>query len=98
MQNCESCKIRLRGARFVLYDCLGNAVACGVTDERGELCFRNLPLGKYYVQEVESPCGYEKCSDCKEVNISHSACNEKLEFVNSRVTGSIKVIKYGIDR
>ena len=53
MENCANGKIRLRGAKFVLYNACGQSVACGVTNDNGEICFDNLPLGKYYLKEED---------------------------------------------
>lgn len=98
MNNCKCGKTRLCGAKFVLYDACGKAIACGVTDERGELCFTGLPLGKYFLREAEAPCGYDKQHEYCEVVIDECHPNERVEFVNARLTGSIKVVKYGVDR
>lgn len=98
MNNCENRKIRLRGAKFVLYDSCGKAISCGVTNDCGELCFTNLPLGKYYLREECAPCGYDKCHEYCEVVIDKCNPNEYVEFVNKRITGSIKIVKFGVDR
>ena len=92
MDNCQNGKIRLRGAKFTLYDSCGKPIACGVTNCNGELCFNSLPLGKYYLHEDDAPCGYEKSHEYCEVVIDKCSPNETVEFVNKRTTGSIKVI------
>ncbi len=96
--NCTCNKIKLQGAKFVLFDECGKAVACGVTDECGEICFNDLPLGKYYLKEAEAPCGWCKSDECCEVIIDECKRNERVEFTNYKLTGSIKVVKIGVHR
>ena len=95
MENCANGKIRLRGAKFVLYNACGQSVACGVTNDNGEICFDNLPLGKYYLMEVVAPCGFEISDVYCVVVICENKRRECVEFVNVKLTGSIKVVKYG---
>lgn len=95
---CANGKIKLRGAKFVLYDECGKPIACAVTDECGEIRFDDLPLGKYYLKEEEAPCGWCKNDEFCEVVISENNRNECVEFVNYRMTGSIKIVKYGKNR
>lgn len=95
MTNCPCNKIKLAGAKFALCDCEGRTVACGVTNSCGEIVFDCLPFGKYYLRELEAPCGYTKCDEVVEVCISECSAHECVEFVNVKKTGSIKVVKFG---
>ena len=87
---------RLCGAKFVLLDECGREIACAVTNECGELCFDPLPAGRYYIREICAPSGYKRSDECVEVVICEGNMHRLVEFVNTRDTGSIKVIKYGI--
>ena len=88
-------RLRLPGAKFVLMDECGNELMCGVTNENGELCFDCLPYGKYYVRELEAPCGFEKSEECFEVFICDNANHPCVEIVNRQKRGCIKVVKIG---
>ena len=96
MQNKEQHK-RLAGAKFALYDDCGKHIACGVTDCRGELLFECLPHGKYFVKETDAPFGFEKSEEVAEVVICGKNSHKTVEFFNKRKTGSICVIKKGVE-
>jgi len=81
----------------MLCDDCGNQLACGVTDQNGEVVFDCLPFGKYVVKEIEAPCGFEKSDKCAAICIDSKTSNPTVEFVNRRMTGSIKVISSGVD-
>ncbi len=87
--------MKLPGAKFVLIDKCGCEIACGVTNDCGELIFDCLPFGKYFLKELEAPCGYEKSDKCVEVCIGDDSRHRCVEFVNEKKKGSIKVIKFG---
>ena len=87
--------IRLPGAKFVLMDECGNEIACGVTDNCGELVFDCLPFGRYYIKELEAPCGFEKSCECFEAVICPNNETGCVEVVNKQKTGCIKVVKIG---
>lgn len=94
MNNCANGKIRLRGAKFVLYDSCGQSVACGVTNEHGKSALI-ICRSQILLKEVEAPCGFEKSDEYCEVIICENKRCECVEFVNVKLTGSIKVVKYG---
>jgi len=97
MQNNTHNNKRLAGAKFILCDDCGNQLACGVTNQKGEVVFDCLPFGKYIVKEIEAPCGFEKSNNCATVCIDGKNSNQTVEFANRRLTGSIKVISTGTD-
>ena len=45
---------RLCGAKFVLCDECGKEIACGVTNECGELIFDPLPCGIFYSRNMRA--------------------------------------------
>ncbi len=87
--------LRLPGAKFVLMDACGNELMCGITNENGELIFDCLPYGKYYVKELEAPCGFEKSNECFEVIVCDDCYCRRVEVVNRQKRGCIKVVKIG---
>lgn len=91
----EKSNKRLCGAKFNLLNCDGCVVACGTTDERGLLCFDCLPLGKYFVVEVEAPHGYCPCKDVIPVELCCKDPSRTLEVFNDKIEGKITIVKYG---
>ena len=63
------------------------------TDENGKIVFPKVPLGTYYVQEIEAPADYELDSTKYKVEITAESENiVKIERTNKKKT-IIKVIK-----
>ncbi len=96
----KPCKIitetkKLAGVKFELRAKCGCVIACGKTNENGELKFDGLPNGTYFLTEVESNKGWE----CDSKPICVEICDENphkcVEVVNTKDCGSIKLIKYG---
>ena len=48
----------LEGVKFCVYTKDGKEVKCDSTNDKGKLVFKDLELGEYYVQEVETLEGY----------------------------------------
>ena len=90
-------RMRLPGAKFELLNCNKQPIMCVVTNCNGEAFIDCLPYGKYYLREIEAPCGYEKSCQCIEIIIGDQCRNRCVEVVNKRKTGSVKIIKYGTD-
>jgi len=90
-------KKRLAGAKFVLLNCRGKEIACGVTNKDGELFFDCLPFGRYFIKEIEAPCGYEKCDKISEICLNCERPHRCVEFMNEKKKGSIKILKFGRD-
>ena len=44
----------LEGIKFCVFTKAGKEVKCGTTDSEGHLTFKDLELGEYYVQEIET--------------------------------------------
>ncbi|MDR2202177.1 MAG: prealbumin-like fold domain-containing protein [Clostridiales bacterium] len=87
--------VKLPDARFVLMDKCGNEIACGTTNDRGEIEFDCLPLGTYYVKEIQAPCGYERCDECIEVTICPAKPLRCVDVFNEQVKGGIRITKFG---
>ena len=63
---------RLSGAEFVLKDSEGNVIATKITDENGKASFGQYPEGRYIIEEVKAPDGYEKNGIYFEVEVNES--------------------------
>ena len=51
---------RLQGAEFILKDSTGRTIANKFTDENGTADFGQFPPGRYRLEEVQAPDGYQK--------------------------------------
>jgi len=88
-------QIKLPGVKFVLINDRGKEIACGITDQGGELTFEKLSFGRYFLKETECPCQYEKLEKPVEVWIGCENPHRAVEILNERKKGSIKIFKYG---
>ncbi|KAI7257547.1 hypothetical protein KC345_g10768, partial [Hortaea werneckii] len=87
---------KLAGAEFTLYDSSKQVVKTGVTDENGELEFKDLKEGIYTLKETGAPAGYELNPTDFPVNIN-SADPQILSITNKEILGSIKLVKVDQD-
>ena len=78
---------RLSGAEFVLKDSEGNVISNKITDENGKASFGDYPEGRYIVEEVKAPDGYEKNGVYFEVEVNESQeVRYTARFENSSAT------------
>ena len=82
----------IAGCKFELKDANGKVIYTGTTDKNGYLGFDNLEQGKYYLQEVAAPEGYEMKKDAVELNVPNNKILT-LKFPNRRINGGLKIIK-----
>lgn len=86
---------RLAGIKFELRAKCGCIIACGKTNECGELVFRDLPFGTYHLVEAESQKGWQSDGRPICVEITDEKPHKCVEVFNNRDIGSIKIIKTG---
>ncbi|WP_306483032.1 SpaA isopeptide-forming pilin-related protein [Anaerococcus sp.] len=78
---------RLSGAEFVLKDSEGNTIRNAFTDENGKASFGEYPEGRYTIEEVKAPDGYEKNGVYFEVEVNESQeVRYTARFENSSAT------------
>lgn len=94
----EDDSIRLQGAEFELEDKYGNIVQRVTSDSSGSALFGRLRFDvDYIVRETSPPTGYVRSTEEHRFQIS-SALDDKnisYDFVNDRIYGSIRFMKYG---
>ena len=90
--------VKLPGAKFVLLNEDKKEIACAVTDRHGNIVFDDLPIGKYFIREIEAPCGFKKCDDLIEIQLTCCRAHRCIEVINERKRGSIKIVKLGCDK
>lgn len=96
----DFCKVisenkRLAGVKFELRAKCGCLIACGKTNECGEIKFHDLPFGTYFLVEVEPQKGWQCDNKPICVEICEDNPHKCVEVFNKRNIGSIKVIKCG---
>ncbi len=60
------------GATFVIKDEKGNPITTVTSDAEGKASFGNLPEGKYTIEEIEAPAGYDKSNVIFNVTVDDS--------------------------
>jgi len=91
-------KFRIEGVKVGLFDCKGNMVACGRTDCNGEAIFDGIPMGQYYVKQLECVNGFDQVgSDCVRVNLRRGNECDQVNFLSVQRHGAIKVTKWGFN-
>ncbi|PFO66130.1 MSCRAMM family protein [Bacillus cereus] len=71
---------KLAGAKFHIEDAKGKVVGELITDEKGEMISKDLPIGNYTLVEIEAPKGYELLKDKIAVKIEKDTVVEiKIE-------------------
>ena len=86
---------KLAGIKFELRAKCGCLIACGKTNECGEIKFDNLPFGCYVLTEVEGQKGWISDNKSVLVEICEDKPHKCIEVFNKRNIGSIKVVKFG---
>ncbi|WP_411167570.1 collagen binding domain-containing protein [Clostridium sp. MB05] len=84
---------KLSGAEFDLYDSKERFIGKAVTDENGVIEVPKLKFGRYTLQEVKAPVGYQLLDEERNIEVSISS-KEKLDLVvKNYKLGSISIIK-----
>lgn len=88
-------EILLEGVKFGIYDKDGNLVEKVVTDEKGEVNIKDLPIGDYTIKEIETKKGYKPTEE-KEIKIKWKETTI-IKIENEKQKGQIKIIKVSED-
>ncbi|MCU4846995.1 SpaA isopeptide-forming pilin-related protein [Bacillus thuringiensis] len=86
---------KLAGAKFHIEDSNKKVVGELVTDEKGEVISKDLPIGNYTLVEIEAPKGYELVKDKITVKIEKDAVAE-IKIGNKKLPdpmGKMKLVK-----
>lgn len=82
----------LPGAEFTLYQKDGKELGKGVSDGNGQVAFRNLRIGDYYVIETKSPNGYLPNSKQYPASITEKG-NATISVTNTKIQADVEVTK-----
>ncbi|PEZ92594.1 hypothetical protein COK22_18160 [Bacillus cereus] len=86
---------KLAEAKFHIEDAKGKVVGELITDEKGEMISKDLPIGNYTLVEIEAPKGYELLKDKIAVKIEKDAVVE-IKIENKKLpdpTGQFEIEK-----
>ncbi|MGN4744372.1 MSCRAMM family protein [Bacillus cereus group sp. MYBK207-2] len=86
---------KLAGAKFHIEDAKGKVVGELITDEKGEIISKDLPIGNYTLVEIEAPKGYELLKDKIAVKIEKDTVVE-IKIENKKLpdpTGQFEIEK-----
>ena len=86
----------ISGVRFELLDLEGNIISSGTTNEKGELTFPNLRIGKYKLKETDTNKNYVVNETIFEVEIEYNKTTVK-NITNDYKKGNIKISKIDSD-
>lgn len=92
----ENNEILLEDVKFKLYDSNDNFIKELITDEKGEVQVKDLNIGNYYIQEIETNDRYLLNEKNFEFTINW---NEEtvIKVENKKAKGNIKIIKTSED-
>ena len=65
------------------------------TDNYGRVIVNNLPVGKYYIKELEANYSYQKTDEVVEFQIIKNGETVRKEMTNRKITGNLIITKYG---
>lgn len=86
---------KLVGAKFHIEDSKGKVVGELITDEKGEMISKDLPIGNYTLVEIEAPKGYELLKEKIAVKIEKDTVVE-IKIENKKLpdpTGQFEIEK-----
>ncbi|PET51013.1 hypothetical protein CN521_12870 [Bacillus cereus] len=86
---------KLAGAKFHIEDAKGKVVGELITDEKGEMISKDLPIGNYTLVEIEAPKGYELLKDKIAVKIEKDT-EVEIKIENKKLpdpTGQFEIEK-----
>ena len=92
----DDSKIKLSNVKIRLTNKFGETVLEGKTNNEGILKFNNIPIGEYYVEEIETLQNYVLLKDKINVKVESNKTIE-IEIKNERKKGNLKVIKVDYD-
>ena len=85
------------GVKFNILDENKNIIRTAVTNERGQIGIKNIPIGTYYYQEVDAPDYVIIDTNMYEFKIENKDQIVYKEIVNEKVSGSLKITKVNDD-
>ena len=96
-QDEEDENIKLSGVKFEILNDKDEKIQTLITDEEGETISEKLPIGTYYIKEIETGEKYVLDNRKIEVQVQEDEIKE-VKIANARKKGKIKIIKTSEDQ
>ena len=80
----SSSKEVLSGVRFKLYDGDKKLLGIFITDSKGEITVENLPVGTYYLEEIQTVQGYVLDSQIREIVLKKDQLHPMVNISNDQ--------------
>ncbi len=90
-------EIKLQGVKFKVSDESENEIETIETDENGEAITNDLPIGTYYIKEIETNDKYILKDKEIEVQVKEDETTN-IVIENEKIKGRIKIVKTSEDR
>ena len=65
----------------------------GITDKNGKIVIKDLPVGKYYIEEIEASTGYLLSDEKVYFEIKEDGKIVKANMTNKKITGNFELTK-----
>lgn len=88
-------KENVKGAVFGLFDLNGNKLREGTTTAEGDIDFKEIPWGDYYIQEISAPSGYELNTTKYPVTVNRESVDQLIvqSITNTQFKGKVRLTK-----
>ena len=96
-QDKDNSEIKLAGVKFEILNDKEECVAILETDENGEAVTENLPIGDYYIKEVETKDNYVLNNEKVKVTVKFGETSETI-IENEKIKGKIQIKKVSEDK
>ncbi len=93
-ENKDRIEATLKGAKYGIYKLNGDLFDIVETNEDGKAYISNIPLGEYYIKEINPSLGYELDTNLYYINITKENKNFIINSYENVIKGKIQINKY----
>ncbi len=83
--------LKLNSAIFEIYDVNMNFIQNAITNDFGETIFSNLPLGNYYIKEIQPSYGFQLYEEIINKNLDWGLTHNIIEIETKPITKKINI-------
>lgn len=83
----------LKGAIYGIYNTEGKEISTITIQENSTGIIENIPFGKYYIQEIKAPVGYQINTEKKEITITKEKPKINITLENEIIKKKITIYK-----
>ena len=88
-------KVGIPNTKIGLYSQNNELIFAKITDNNGQIMIDKLPVGKYYIKELEANPSYANSNTKIDFEIKDNNQEIKLNIPNDKIKGSVEVLKKG---